>query len=174
MPNWCHNRMKITGAAEEIARFKQTCINGNQGVDFNAVIPMPAISTLWNADPMPYPPTQEWIEREVERVARWAEATGYKHPNDWAWDHWGTKWNARDSCVGKDEVNCVEYFFATAWGPPVPVWEKMGELFPTLEFELSGSEPLADFAFQGTIHAGRVELHDVPVVWKTVAEETQH
>ena len=101
MPNWCHNRMKITGAAEEIARFKQTCINGDQGVDFNAVIPMPAISTLWDADPMPYPVTQEWIEREKRRVARWAEATGYEHPNDWAREHWGTKWNARDSVSEK-------------------------------------------------------------------------
>ena len=48
MPNWCENNMKVTGAAEEIARFKQTCIRPDEDddeptFDFNTVVPMPAI-----------------------------------------------------------------------------------------------------------------------------------
>jgi hypothetical protein len=46
MPNWCHNYMKVTGAVEELARFKQACIRvvfeGEPAqLDFNALIPMP-------------------------------------------------------------------------------------------------------------------------------------
>ena len=50
-------------------------------------------------------------------------------------------WNACDFYLSKDEPTCLECFFNTAWSPPEPVWEKLGEMFPTLTFELSGCEP---------------------------------
>ena len=38
MPKVVHNCMTITGAAEEIARFKQTCIIDGE-MDFSAIMP---------------------------------------------------------------------------------------------------------------------------------------
>jgi hypothetical protein len=47
MPNWCSNKVVVTGLVEEIARFRQTCIRpdeeGTSCFDFNSLIPMPEI-----------------------------------------------------------------------------------------------------------------------------------
>jgi hypothetical protein len=133
MPNWVHNYMKIAGAAEEIERFKKTCITGEgeDGLDFNAIIPMPA---------------------EVEGNHAKGE-NGMPVWYEWTCANWGTKWNAIRFCLEKDEATCFECSFDTAWAPPVPVWKKMGEMFPTLDFELGGSEPINDTGFGGGIRS---------------------
>jgi hypothetical protein len=197
MPNWCHNYMKITGAAEELAHFKQACIRvvfeGEPAqLDFNALIPMPDI---FKDDSMPHPcdPTSSPVLEEdvplsydeslapawtqqVSRIeaheSRWLAATGFAHPNDWATKHWGTQWNAHDCHLIADESNYFEFQFRTAWSPPIRVWERIAEAFPTLEIHLEGHEPLMEFAFRGTIKNGKLELRDVPVVWSAVDPET--
>ena len=136
MTNWCHNRMKITGPISEITRFKQTCIrtvyeNEQARLDFNAIDPMPDFF-VYN--------------------------DGLQAGRDWRVEHWGTKWNASDFRVTVDAPGCYEFHFETAYGPPVPVWEKMAKMFPALEFSLSGFEPLMEFAFEGTIQGGKLEL----------------
>jgi hypothetical protein len=160
MPNWCHNSMEITGAITEIARFKQTCVRtvfeGEQAqFDFNAVNPMPSV-----------------FDRQRAFEARSLEATGFAHGNDWASKHWGTKWNALHFQVIRDEPDRYECVFDTAWSPPIGVWEKLSEMFPALDFALSGHEPLMDFAFRGTIKDGKIELLDVPVIWETIDPKT--
>jgi hypothetical protein len=79
---------------------------------------------------------------------------------------------AQNFHASRDEPGHYECHFDTAWSPPVPVWRKLGEMFPTLEFSLSGFEPLMDFAFRGTIRDGKLELLDVPLIWKTVDPKT--
>ena len=98
MPNWCVNHMKITGAAGEITRFKQTCIIDGK-LDFNTIIPQPLAWALFaDSGELPTDPTMSkaWWERYHLCLAQWKEATGYDHPNDWATEHWGTKWNASE------------------------------------------------------------------------------
>jgi hypothetical protein len=199
MPNWVHNSMKITGAAKEIARFKQTCLRAADpddeefgpvargGVplvfDFNTVIPMPLDSTFRD-DPMPldlsrpYDEEQkvayeEWKVRDAERLIQFKAVTGFDNPGDWAWKHWGTpKQYAFWLEVHQDEAKCFDCSFDTAWSPPIPVWEKIGELFPTLTFQLGGCEPLNDYAFRGTIKRGKLRLRDVPLMWETTEPKT--
>ena len=144
MPNWVHNYLKATGAAEEIARFKQTCIRDGE-IDFNTLIPRPA--GIGDDDP--------------------SGITG----NNWACENWGTKWNACYSSFG-DEDDGFVYRFSTAWSVPVPVFEKLGEMFPALEFELSGSEMLNDMAYEGSIEKGRVELRKVPLIHEVTDGKT--
>jgi hypothetical protein len=198
MPNWVHNSMKITGAANEIARFKQTCLraadpdDGEFGlfaqgsvplvVDFNAIIPMP-LDSIFRDDPMPLDLTrpyeewkvacEEWKVRDAERLVQFKAITGFDNLSDWCWKHWGTpKQYAFWLEISQDEAKCFDCSFDTAWGPPVPVWEKIGELFPTLTFELGGCEPLNDDAFRGTIKRGKLRLRDVPLMWETTDPET--
>ncbi len=52
---------------------------------------------------------------------------GYKDWYYWCIHNHGTKWNAVESCV---EGNVLQ--FQTAWSPPIPVIEKLAELFPNL------------------------------------------
>lgn len=102
MPNWCQNSMKITGAAEEIARFKQTCIIDGE-LDFNAVIPMP----------------------ENVRDGKGVDGPRTDAQDAWAWEHWGVRWSTgRDFCLIEDGADCLKCSFFTAWSPPIPVWAK--------------------------------------------------
>jgi hypothetical protein len=112
--------MKITGPISEITRFKQTCIvheNEQAGLDFNAIDPMPDFS---DNDALPYNDARHKM--------------GY----DWRIEHWGTNGYAYDFHVTVDAPGCYECAFQAAWGPPVPVWEKMAKMFPALEFSLRG------------------------------------
>jgi hypothetical protein len=142
MPNWCFNRMKITGTISEITRFKQTCIrtvseNKQAQLDFSAIDPMPPGVNAY-----------------------------------WAIEHWGTKGNASDFRVTVDAPGCYEFRFDTVWSPPVPVWEKMAKMFPALEFSLSGVGEQSEWAFEGTIQDGKLELWDAPVIWTTIDPKT--
>lgn len=167
MTNWCRNSMKITGPIEEIARFRQTCIRvlheGEQAqLDFNAIIPMRCV-LVDDPDPDIRSPAGQlaakaWFARREDREARYLEATGYRNPMDWASEHWGiTKTKAYDFRVIADESDRYEFEFDTGSSPPVPVWEKMGEMFPALEFSLSGYESCMGFAFEGVIRQGKLE-----------------
>jgi hypothetical protein len=154
MPNWCHSYMTVTGAPSEIARFKRTCIRvvpelrEQAQLDFNTIEPMPDFAD-GETEPASFP---EWY--------------------DWACKHWGTKSNACHFQVTRDEPDRYECNFDTAWTPPVPIWEKMGKLFPALMFRLWGHEPLMDFAFRGTIRDSTLDLREVPTVWSTVDPKT--
>jgi hypothetical protein len=155
MPNWCHNSMEITGSIDEIVRFKQTCIRiafeGEQAqLDFNAIKPMPDFGDGEKLNPNSIFPA--WY--------------------DWACEHWGTKWNACGFHVTSDESGRYVCHFDTAWSPPVPIWEKLGKMFPALDFVLSGYEPNMDFAFRGTIKDGKLVLLDAPVIWETIDPKT--
>ena len=149
MTNECYNRMKITGPISEITRFKQTCIrtlyeNKQAQFEFNAIDPMPDFS---DTEALPYNDPRHRM--------------GY----DWRIEHWGTKWNAYDFHVTVDAPGCYECDFETAWGPPVPVWEKMAKMFPALEFSLSGFQ-LENFSFKGTIQGGKLELEREDVTFR--------
>jgi hypothetical protein len=51
--------------------------------------------------------------------------------------HWGTKWNAIDPRLVESTNNSkAKIKFATAWSPPVPVIEALGQRFPDHNFKL--------------------------------------
>jgi hypothetical protein len=74
--------------------------------------------------------------------------------------------------VTVDAPGCYEFHFDTVYSPPVPVWEKMAKMFPALEFSLSGVDEQSDWAFEGTIQDGKLELWDAPVIWTTIDPKT--
>ena len=175
MPNWCHNSMTITGSVDEIVRFKQTCLLAHKDgptLDFEAIKPMPGIfyddpGQILFPDP-DAPKNREQVETQKAFEAQALEATGSAHAGDWACEHWGTRGNAYFFHVCCDEPGRYKCHFDTRWTPPLYIWEKLGEMFPALDFFVSAYEPLADFALRGTIKDGKLELLDEPVIWKTI------
>ena len=175
MPNWCHNSMTITGSVDEIARFKQTCLLAHKDgptLDFEAIKPMPGIfyddpGQILFPDP-DAPKNREQVETQKAFEAQALEATGAAHAYDWACAHWGTPGIASFFHAWRDEPGRYECDFDTRWTPPLYIWEKLGEMFPALDFSVSAYEPLADFALRGTIKDGKLELLDEPVIWKTI------
>jgi len=181
MPNWCHNSMTITGSVDEIARFKQTCLLAHKDgptLDFEAIKPMPGIfyddpGQILFPDP-DAPKNREQVETQKAFEAQALEATGAAHAYDWACAHWGTPGIASFFHAWRDEPGRYECDFDTRWTPPLFIWEKLGEMFPALDFSVSGYEPLTDFALRGTIKDGKpeFELLDEPVIWETVDPKT--
>ena len=164
MPNWCHNSMTITGSVDEIARFKQTCLLAHKDgptLDFEAIKPMPGIfyddpGQILFPDP-DAPKNREQVETQKAFEAQALEATGSAHAYDWACAHWGTPGIASFFHAWRDEPGRYECDFDTRWTPPLFIWEKLGEMFPALDFSVSGYEPLLDFALRGTIKDGKLE-----------------
>jgi len=175
MPNWCHNSMTITGSVDEIVRFKQTCLLAHKDgptLDFEAIKPMPGIfyddpGQILFPDP-DAPKNREQVETQKAFEAQALEATGSAHAYDWACAHWGTPGIPSFFHAWRDEPGRYECDFDTRWTPPLYIWEKLGEMFPALDFFVSAYEPLADFALRGTIKDGKLELLDEPVIWKTI------
>ena len=64
---------------------------------------------------------------------------------DWCWDNSDTKWNCWDIDFTRNSDSSAEYFFNTAWNPPLSVVEAMGEQFPMLRFSFVYGEPLGGF-----------------------------
>ena len=177
MPNFCDNFMEITGPNDEIARFKRTCVGlaaEEAYLDFGAIVPMPGI---FYDDPGETPDpdalkNRERVETQKAFEARALEATGSAHARDWVCEHWGTDRWPSDFEVIRDEPNSYECKFVTAWTPPVGIWRKLGEMFPTLDFSLSGYDLLDSWGFRGAITDGKLELLEVPVIFETVDPKT--
>jgi hypothetical protein len=96
---------------------------------------------------------KDWASEVVSRVAAWVEtasdedkdnlydmgatilhnmqAYGHKDWYSWRNANWQTKWNACDSNF--DENDPCYISFSTAWSAPLPIFEKMCELFPDSE-----------------------------------------
>ena len=63
------------------------------------------------------------------------EETGYSDWYSWSIENWGTKWDAYDTSLS-EEYGRLEYVFDTAWSVPEPIFNKLFDKFPDLNFEI--------------------------------------
>ncbi len=127
MPNYCFNGFSIIGNdQEEIDRFHDFILASGRPFDFNLFIPAPA-----DAD-----------EQSRFKTNVTDEGTEIVDFYDWYVDNWGT--DVRNACDVEIYVyrpNVLYINFETAWSPPLGVFEKMGQMFPTLAFTGCYDEP---------------------------------
>ena len=162
MPNWCEDRLKIKGRVKEIKKFIDECFTEGM-IDFNKIIPEPKTieecpkkyqmsNTNMNLQPCDDRPWFNWY--------------------DWHVDNWGTKWDA--SCDDRkieddlpkdwkdyddDKVCEINYYFETAWSPPIPIVKKLLEKYPKLNITLYYYEP--GMCFAGTVDkSGILDCND--------------
>lgn len=125
MPNWCECRLKVTGPAEEIARFKKTA----PGKGPNPAVGMETQPlSLHSFVPQPAELNQEGSDWYTWRIA-----------------NWGTKWDV-DSQIAQEGAEFIEYSFDSAWSPPLEWLTEVGPQFPALSFRLWYAEGGCDFA----------------------------
>lgn len=146
MPNWTSCKIDAySNDADAVKSFLDAVKSEESDFDFNRIIPMPEVlkntgsgSTIidgqrydtWKYDvvddkEVPRLPTLEEIA-EFDRI-------GYNNWYDWSHANWGVKWNATD--IGID--NCgtyAEITFDTPWSEPEPIFVKLREMFPLVEF----------------------------------------
>lgn len=120
MPNWCYNRLEVSGPAETVTDFQKATVTDTGSLSFHALVPMPeSVRTA---------PGDAW----------------YK----WSVDNWGTKWDLRDeptdfvvTDIAADGTCTLSTDFSTAWAPPVAWCEKVAAKYPALIFRLYFDEP---------------------------------
>jgi len=113
MPNWCENRIKISGSTEKINKLWEDV---NSSGLLNALRPQPDNLFLENLD------SEKRLELNEDGVPNWY---------DWRIENWGTKWevNAEDLCVvdNGDGTSYIWGDFVSAWSPPVEAYIAFNE-----------------------------------------------
>jgi hypothetical protein len=154
MPNWTLNTIRADGPEADLRTFLDAIKGDKDPIDFERIIPMPPLLrhtasgshefdglkvSTWFVE-NPDAPFNERRQRaftpEEEAALKDLGFTDWYH---WSVHHWGTKWNAchPEIIEGDAAAGYVEIRFDTAWGPPMPVFQKLIELFPqlTLNFD---------------------------------------
>lgn len=169
MPNWCDNRLYITGPSEDQKAFRGQIRHvfidwGDQIANLKAKIkacrtPTKKIRLLSDLNKRLIADKDErylfasFVQPPVEVISKGYSSGGY----DWCVDHWGTKWDVDDFVEEVTTVDEVEehtlYSFQSAWSPPIEWLKQVGLKFPTLRFSL-------DFYEGGCWFAGTCTVHD--------------
>lgn len=139
MPNWCENRLNITGPVEEIQRFKNS-VKGKRALYAPSEF---EIKSETEADKVYDFTFHSLVPVPDDVLAKGYHEAGY----DWQSHHWGTKWDVTGSVkLLEEKDNALLYEMLTAWTPPVKWVNSASVLFPTLIFDLAYSEPGMGFA----------------------------
>jgi hypothetical protein len=155
MPNWCENKVSISGPAEEMAKMKKQMQSENSDFDFNGVLPEPKemndivsggcnidgeYVTVWRHSKDENGDTVNTIIPE-EELKFLKDTYGATNLYDWHCNNWGTKWNSDEAFVSFEDEETFEVSFATAWSPPTPVLEELARQFPKLNIHIRYEEP---------------------------------
>lgn len=157
MPNWCDNRLHISGDKETIMTFIEKARNTQERAEKRKQ----PYDILQNLYPCPQELTDtvsgysndEEVQKEREKQYEANKAKyGYKDWYDWQYAKWGTKWGDCDTdivdadpFVTPDGRAHAEFMFQTPWGPPLNGIAHITKDFPTLEFGLAYYEEGMDF-----------------------------
>lgn len=149
MPNHCYNKLKVTGPAEDLARFQDAAVDNSaenpSPISFQSLRPMPEELkniTMGGCKDVNGVECRQWREVDgknvavLENEARELEAKfGAANWYDWAHRFWGTKWDAYDSPALRVQKNgALIYKFTTAWCPPNALLEYLKSQYPMLTF----------------------------------------
>lgn len=122
MPNWCTDRLVVSGPKDDVAAFASATSTPEGRLSFALLYPVPE-----------------------------AEAASADGGYSWVVDHWGTKWDVSDEALlaesdvtGDQRVDVWD--FTTAWSPPSGWAQHCSGLYPTLTFRLYFDEPGMCFA----------------------------
>lgn len=145
MPNWCVNKLTISGLKAERERFKKQAVCGENDFAFESFLPLPK-----ELDLGPIGTEEEQGPAAEARKKKYGYATWY----DRNCAVLGTKWDVQGHLVkSRGEL---EYTFDSAWAPPTAGIQKVSKQFPSLTFTLEYDEPGGDFAGEITFLGGKV------------------
>lgn len=83
---------------------------------------------------------------QAEQRAQAYRETGYHSWYKWATKNWKTKWNAYS---GRCDPADGTFEFDTAWDSPVPVLDRLANLYPELSFGVNAIDEGLGFAYTG-------------------------
>ncbi len=165
MPNHVANIITINEGDERVKKFLDAVKSEEQEFDFNKIIPMPeelliesgssgerGMAFLLGEKSAFDGFCDERREEDIRLGAKYLvnrALYGAKDWYDWRRWHWGTKWNAYDIEVEGNQIR-----FNTAWNAPVPIYQKLAEMFPDYNIEVVYADEDSGY------NAGRLSIED--------------
>ena len=144
MPNWCSNRVTVSGTEEDISKISD--IFSDTKSIFNRIIQSPDWKRLPNEKGQ-FPQLERMKNPKTGEVM-WET---YNFPDgknddrwyDWNITNWGTKWDITVKSVefGYEDDEQLEMEFETAWAPPEPICYRLREMFKDLTISWFYDEP---------------------------------
>lgn len=147
MPNWCENNLTIMGSKQQLDDLMSKVAIINEGgyerySILDRLYPCPpellATPSGFSTDEV------EQAERNIKEEQNLA-TYGYRDWYDWCNDNWGTKWGDSDTSLVDDSDEVKEFYFESAWSPPVEGIINISKLYPDLIFSMSWHEGGCDF-----------------------------
>lgn len=145
-PNWCHNKLTVTGDPETITEFVDAVKTEEQPLSFEKIAPRDA--------------GDDWYEWSLKNWGtKWDASFGSVF----------CAFGSPDAVIPDKRVSIIQpgsafYAFETAWSPPLPVIETASKIWPGLRFELSYGEPGNDYAGKFVCDEGVVICdEDLPI-----------
>jgi len=135
MPNWCDNTVMIKGDAGTVLTVKQMLQESGNVFSFSKLLPCPPALMNTTAP-----------NRNEQSVAFNKSKFGASDWYDWCIENWGTKWNSSEAAITMDHTDQIAYSFQTAWAPPIPVYQKLAEMFPNINIFINYDECGGDFS----------------------------
>jgi hypothetical protein len=90
-------------------------------------------------------------------------AAGCLTSYDWRVRSWGTKWNTLYTRVTRECETELEVIFDTAWTAPLPIFRKLGRMFPDLAFSVAAADPDMDWALKGKVRGSYAAFQEAEV-----------
>jgi Ferredoxin-like domain in Api92-like protein len=154
MPNWCSNRLVVSGDEDQLETFL-TRLGGEDVV--SGKVPLQLLETFV---PMPeiLKGTVSGSGEETEPRNQLAlQETGFLNWWEWQQKNWGVKWGDSSAHFTADpQDGPIEIAFDTPWGPPCEGIQRISEQFDKLTFVLGFSE--CGMCFVGAMRIANGEL----------------
>ncbi len=143
MPNWCENKLDISGNKIDIQKFKEsTLVKTEKGDELhftmNLLYPTPPelleqpAPNMWRGEETDTEGKLEF-EKKIEELK---QKYGHTDWYDWRVDKWGTKWDAASTYILDDEDEFLSIEYNTAWSPNMEWVKTIAKQFPELTFTL--------------------------------------
>lgn len=142
MPNWCQNKLTVTGPKAMLDKFIADAVdhrnvkNGDEPTELSLdkLYPTPTDNEIKNSKKaLPKNATKE----QKLLAALFAGST----PDWYTWrvTNWGTKWDVTAQVINHEPKKIV-YEFDSAWAPPIEAFKKISNDYPDLKFALNYRE----------------------------------
>ena len=141
MPNWCSNRVTVSGTEEDISKISD--IFSDKKSIFDRIIQSPDWKRLPN-EKGEFPKLRQELNKDGSVFYETYDFPDGKNDDRWYhWciSNWGTKWDCCELDIDYQDDEQLDLTFSTAWSPPEGIVEKLREKYPKLNFSCFYDEP---------------------------------